>query len=107
MKSFQIFEREVDSSVLSVLAHVPENIGKLEGNAALLRELRGGRVVKSQDVQGTEADDRGYAIAVLIQVLKRAVRADGEVHLRPGDQLVEIFGRDGVSPNRSVEGRKD
>ena len=58
-------------------------------------------------MQAGESYGAGHAVAIFAQALKRGVARFGEVHLRAGDQIVEIARRDAGSAGGVGKGRQD
>ncbi len=64
-------EGEIDAVTFCVLFDVAEDVGELEGYAGLFGELFGAGVGVAEDADADEADDRGYEVAVAVEVVRR------------------------------------
>ena len=68
----QLGEGQINAPALGVGADVPQDVGQLEGLAEVDRVVAAGRVAVAEDLDAQQADDRGDAIAVEFQLLRRS-----------------------------------
>ena len=85
----QILERQIESPLRQVHRDVADDVGQLQGDPEIGRVLlrRPSRVPKM--FKADQADGRGDANAVLVEIGERLVAAGAEIHLDPFDQRLE------------------
>src|SRR6202044_887868 len=86
---------------------VAQDICELEGDAEFFREVRRFRIVEFENVQASETDGAGYAIAIFAEAAEGGVARLGEIHFYAGDQIVEIARRNVVAAQGVGEGWED
>ena len=64
----EVFERQIDAVARCVLGDVAQNVGQLEGNSGLLRQLFSAQIAVAEDADADQTDDRGDEIAVAVEI---------------------------------------
>src|SRR2546425_9235596 len=90
----EILLRHVDTPGAGVGTDVPDDVRDLERGAELDRVLSRARIRITEDLDAAQADRRGDAITVGIQVLRGLVPDLGQVHLDAVDDRQERIARD-------------
>src|SRR5207237_8146150 len=87
--------REVETYARGGFAEVAQDVGELEGDAALHGQFLG-RVaaLEAPDVDARQSDDAGDPVAVCIKLVEGREGYGREVLLLAGDDFVEDFARD-------------
>src|SRR5262249_58441879 len=81
----QIFLGHVDATAAGIRLHVAHDIGQLEGDPEIDGVLAGPGVGIAEDLDAAEADRRGDAIAVRVELLEGLVGRAVEIHLDARD----------------------
>ena len=80
--SCEEIEREIDASAFGVFFDVAEDVGELEGYAGLFGELFGAGIGVAEDADADQADDRGYEVAVAVEVFEGGEGLGSRLRLR-------------------------
>src|SRR5262249_52206912 len=83
----QVLERQIDAAAAAVLRDVAQYVGELKGDAEVDRVVARARVAMAEDLDAEEADGRGDAVAVAVQLVEVVVAPAGEVGLDAGDEV--------------------
>src|SRR2546425_11190607 len=98
--------RQIDASDFIIPTDIAQDVGQLKCEAQLFTSLACARVAKAKDVKAGEPDRAGDPVAVLAQMVEGGVGGNTEVHLRAGDEIVEVAGRNAEAPNRIGKSRR-
>src|SRR5437899_7634296 len=98
--------RQIDASDFIIPTDIAQDVGQLKCEAQLFGQIQGARVAKAKDVKAGEPDRAGDPVAVLAQMVEGGVGGNTEVHLRAGDEIVEVAGRMPKRLNRSAKAGK-
>src|SRR5205823_6731843 len=86
----EIRERKIDPPARQVRPDVAEDVRELERHPEIFGVDASALLLVTEDAQAYESHDRGDAIAVPAQLLEGAVPELRQIHLHPGDQLLQI-----------------
>jgi len=89
-KSREVFLGNIDAAECRVFVHVADDVGELERQAQLFREIQCARVPETENMRAGEADRAGHSITVFAQPVESGIGPDGEVHFGAGDQVVQV-----------------
>src|SRR5437879_9209035 len=81
---------QINAPALVVFMDVTKNVGDLEGEAELFREIQSACAGETEDVGAGQTDRSGDAIAILAQTFEGRVRANRQIHFRATNEIVQI-----------------
>ena len=104
-EAVQIFLRKINASHRVVAADIADDVGELKREAQTLSQIGRFGIVKAENMQASEADGSGNAIAIFRQAIERRVSSDRQIHFRAENQIVKVArgdfeARDGVRQRR-------
>src|SRR6266478_183527 len=86
----KVFFREIDAAEFVVFVGVTDDVGELEGEAEVFREVQGARIAEAEDVSAGKTYRAGHAIAVFAETFERWIGLNGKVHLGAADEVMKI-----------------
>ncbi len=106
VKPIELLLRQVNAVLRGVFFQVAQNIRELKGHAALPGKLVGRRIVGPPDADAGQADGRSHEVAIMLQLLKRAVCGRLQIHRDAVDHGVKILAWHAERGDRVGQGRK-
>ncbi|PYT60759.1 MAG: hypothetical protein DMG35_10480 [Acidobacteria bacterium] len=98
---------QINAPALVVFMDVTKNVGDLEGEAELFREIQSACAGETEDVGAGQTDRSGDAIAILAQTFEGRVRANRQIHFRATNEIVQITRGDFVALHGIDEAGQD
>src|SRR5580698_603677 len=100
-----VFLRKIDAAILAILAHVAQDVGQLECDAAFFGQLQGFGRLEAEDVNDGEANHASHLVAVAIQLVEGLELFGLQVRADAIDHFVEVLARDFVALDGIIKGR--
>jgi hypothetical protein len=101
--AFQFIQRKVYSVPLDIFSDISQYVCQLHENTPGFRKLLCSWVFISIDFNAHKADNRGYPVAINVELIEVSVPVVVKVVFHAGDQIIKNILRDTVAVNSVLE----